>query len=65
MLPGLPRPFGRTEGSDGVLPFQTGVIVYDALFLALVEDGDTVVVAADGKLLKAREGTPYARLAHR
>ncbi len=42
---------------------ETGVIVYDALFLALAEDAQTVVVTADGKLLKALESTPYARLA--
>ena len=46
-------------------PFETGVIVYDALFLAFAEDGDTVVVTADGKLSsEALEGTPYAHLAH-
>jgi predicted nucleic acid-binding protein len=46
------------------LTFETGVIVYDALFLALAEDAETVMVTADGKLLKAIEGTLYARLAH-
>ncbi len=46
------------------LTFETGVIVYDALFLALAEDADTLVVTADGKLLKALEGAPYVRLAH-
>jgi predicted nucleic acid-binding protein len=46
------------------LAFETGVIIYDALFLALAEDADTLVVTADGKLLKALEGTSYARLAH-
>ncbi len=46
------------------LTFETGVIIYDALFLALAEDAATPVVTADGKLLKALEGTPYARLAH-
>jgi predicted nucleic acid-binding protein len=40
------------------------VIVYDALFLSLAEDAGTVVITADGKLRKALEGTPYARLAH-
>ena len=45
-------------------PLKTGVIVYDALFLGLAEDGDTVVVTADGKPLKALEGAPYTRLAH-
>lgn len=43
---------------------QTRVIVYDALFLALAEDSEAVVVTADGKLLKALEGTPHAHLAH-
>ena len=46
------------------LTFETSVIVYDALFLALGEDADTLVVTADGKLIKALEGTPYARLIH-
>jgi predicted nucleic acid-binding protein len=46
------------------LTFETGVIVYDALFVALAEDADTPVVTADGKLLKALEDTPYARLAY-
>lgn len=45
------------------ISLQTGAIIYDALFLALAEDADTVVVTADGRLLKALEGTPYARLA--
>jgi predicted nucleic acid-binding protein len=43
---------------------QTRVIIYDALFLALAEDSETVVVTADGKLIEALEGTPYAHLAH-
>lgn len=42
---------------------ETGVIVYDALFLTLAEDAQTVMVTADGKLLKALEGTRYASLA--
>jgi predicted nucleic acid-binding protein len=42
------------------MTFETGVIVYDALFLALAEDAGTVVVTADGKLLKALERTTYA-----
>ena len=46
------------------LTFETSVIVYDALFLALAEDADTLVVTADGKLIKALENTPYARLSH-
>jgi predicted nucleic acid-binding protein len=44
--------------------FETSVIVYDALFLALAEDADALVVTADSNLLKALEGTPYARLTH-
>ncbi len=43
---------------------RTNVIVYDALFLALAEYADTVVVTADGKLLKAVEGTSFAKLTH-
>jgi predicted nucleic acid-binding protein len=46
------------------LTFETGVLVYDAFFLALAEDAVTPVVTADGKLLKALEDTPYTRLAH-
>jgi predicted nucleic acid-binding protein len=42
---------------------ETGVIVYDALFLALAENTDTVVVTADHKLLKALRGTGNANLA--
>lgn len=45
------------------ITFQTGVIVYDALFLALAEELGTVVITADGKLLKTLEDTPYARYA--
>ena len=43
---------------------ETGVIVYDALSLALAEYADTVVVTADGKLLKAIEDTYLTGLAH-
>lgn len=39
-------------------------IIYDALFLALAEDADTLVVTADDKLLKALESTSYAQLAY-
>lgn len=38
----------------------SGCIIYDALFVALAESEDTVVVTADEKLLKALNGTPYA-----
>ncbi|MCA1706551.1 MAG: type II toxin-antitoxin system VapC family toxin [Actinobacteria bacterium] len=46
------------------ISFETGVIIYDALFLALAEDAETVVITDDGKLLKAVKDTPHARLAH-
>ncbi len=42
---------------------ETGAIVYDALFLALAEDVQMVVVTADGKLPRALDGTRYASLA--
>lgn len=42
---------------------ETGVIIYDALFLALAEDADTVMVTADDKLLGALRGTTLADLA--
>ena len=40
---------------------HSGCIIYDALFVALAESEDTVVVTADGKLLRALEGTPYSK----
>ncbi len=40
---------------------HSGCIIYDALFVALAESEDTVVVTADEKLLRALEGTPYAK----
>lgn len=43
--------------------FDSGVIVYDALFLALAEDAGAVVITADGKLLKALKDTAYTGLA--
>jgi len=46
------------------ITFETGVIVYDALFLALAENSDTVVVTADDRLLKTLEDTAYVRFAH-
>lgn len=46
------------------LALETGVIVYDALFLALAEETNTVMVTADDKLLGTLKGTPYSRLAH-
>ncbi len=51
---------GRAVG----ISFETGVIIYDAIFLALAEDAETVVVTDDGKPLKTVKDTPYARLAH-
>jgi predicted nucleic acid-binding protein len=42
---------------------ETGAIIYDALFLALAEDTDTVMVTADGKLLRALKSTRHASLA--
>ena len=46
------------------ITFETGIVVYDALFLALAENSDTIVITADGKLLKTLEGTAYDRFAH-
>ncbi len=43
---------------------ESGVIIYDALFLALAEDSGTVMVTADTQLLNGLEGTSHARLAH-
>lgn len=45
------------------IALETDAIVYDTLFLALAEDARTVMVTADGKLLKKLEGTRYAPLA--
>lgn len=42
---------------------ETGVIVYDALFLALAEAMDTTAATADDKLIRAVKNTPYSRLA--
>jgi predicted nucleic acid-binding protein len=46
------------------ITLETGVIIYDALFLALAENSETVVITADSRLLKTLEGTTHARLAH-
>lgn len=43
---------------------ESGVIIYDALFLALAEHSGAVMVTADMRLLDLLEGTPYAHLAH-
>lgn len=40
---------------------ESRCIIYDALFVALAESEDTVVVTADEKLLKALRGTRYAK----
>lgn len=45
------------------IALETGTIIYDALFLALAQDTGTVVVTADGTLLRDLRGTPYAHLA--
>ena len=44
--------------------FESGVIIYDALFLALAEYSGAVMVTADIRLLNLLEGTSYAHLAH-
>ncbi len=43
---------------------NSGAIVYDALFLALAEEMETVMITADDKLLKTLRETPFAGLAH-
>lgn len=45
------------------ISLETGVIIYDALSLTLAEDAETIVLTADGKLLKAIQGTDYSELA--
>lgn len=45
------------------ISLESSVIIYDALFLALAEDAQTVVLTADDKLLKAIEDTNYSELA--
>ncbi|MGH3088115.1 MAG: type II toxin-antitoxin system VapC family toxin [Rubrobacteraceae bacterium] len=45
------------------ITLETGVIVYDALFLALAEEMETPLVTADDKLLRATRATKYSRLA--
>ena len=64
------HPSLKTLAPEDLMPraaeiaLETGVIIYDSLFLALAEDSETVVIIADGKLLKALEGTAHVRLAH-
>lgn len=62
----LPLNFYATEDlmpRAAEISLQTGVIVYDALFLALAEDAETVMLTADDRLLKTIAQTPYASLA--
>ena len=42
---------------------NSGAIVYDALFLTLAEEMETVMITADDKLLKTLRETPFAGLA--
>lgn len=44
------------------MALEIGVIIYDALFLALGEDVGSLLVTADDRLLKALQGTSYASL---
>lgn len=45
------------------ITLEVGVIVYDALFLALAEVGEAVLVTADERtILRRIEGTPYESL---
>ena len=39
------------------MALETDVIIYDALFLALAEDAETLLITADDMLLKALRGT--------
>lgn len=41
---------------------ESGCTVYDAIFVALAESEGIVVLTADGKLIKALDGTPFASL---
>jgi predicted nucleic acid-binding protein len=41
---------------------ETGCTVYDAIFVALAEAEELVVLTADGKLVKALGGTDFASL---
>ncbi|GEM_PF-83892 len=46
------------------ISLDSGVIVYDALFLALAEDAGAVMVTADDRLLRLLRETSYVSLAH-
>lgn len=45
------------------LVIESGVIIYDALFLALAEYTETIMVTADDQLLRTLKGTGYEGLA--
>lgn len=45
------------------MTFETGITIYDALFLTLAEDSEATLVTADGKLLRTVEDTALARFA--
>lgn len=45
------------------ITFESGAIIYDALFLALAEETGTFMVTADDKLLRALKSTDYEGLA--
>lgn len=47
----------------GEMTAQTGVIVYDALFLALAEGAGSPTITADERLLRSIKGTDFADLA--
>lgn len=42
---------------------DSGIIIYDTLFIALAEALNTVVATADDRLLRALDGTPFAKYA--
>ncbi len=44
------------------ISLETGCTVYDAIFVALAEQEEVVVLTADGKLVKALDGTDFASL---
>ena len=46
------------------ISLETSLIIYDALFLALAEDSETVAITADNRLLRDLESTAYKHLAH-
>lgn len=49
--------------SAAQIALETGIIIYDAPFLALAEDAESVMVTADERLLKVLRDTAYANLA--